>query len=41
VLVFAVVILLIVDLSNSQEGVLTISQQAMIDLQRQLHAAAP
>lgn len=40
-LVFGAVILLIADLSNSQEGALNVSQQAMIDLQRQLHAAAP
>ena len=40
-LVFAAVMLLIVDLDHAREGTLQVSQQAMIDLQRQLHAAAP
>ncbi len=40
-LVFGAVILLIADLNNSQEGALNVSQQAMLDLQRQLHAATP
>ncbi len=40
-LVFGTVILLIADLNNSQEGALNVSQQAMLDLQRQLHVAAP
>jgi hypothetical protein len=40
-LVFGAVIVLIADLSSSREGVLNVSQQAMLDLQRQLHAAAP
>ena len=40
-LVFAAVMLLIVDLDHAREGMLQVSQQAMIDLQRQLHAAAP
>lgn len=37
VLVLSAVFLLIVDLSRSQEGLLNVSQQAMIDLQRQLN----
>jgi hypothetical protein len=40
-LIFGAVILLITDLSLSQEGVLNVSQQAMIDLQQQLHEMAP
>ncbi len=40
-LVFGAVVLLIADLSNPQEGILNVSQQAMLDLQRQLHAATP
>jgi len=40
-LVFGAVVLLIADLSNPQEGILNVSQQAMLDLQRQLHATAP
>lgn len=38
-LIFAVVILLIVDLDRPTEGLLRVGQQAMLDLQRQLHAA--
>ena len=41
ILVFAGVILLIVDLDRSQEGFIQVSQQALIDLQRQLHATGP
>lgn len=40
-LVFAAVMLLVVDLNRSQEGVLNVSQQAMIDLQRQLQPPTP
>lgn len=40
-LVFSAVILLIADLNSSQEGALNVSQQAMLDLQRQLHTMAP
>ena len=39
VLILSVVFLLIVDLDRSQEGMLQVNQQAMIDLQRQLNAA--
>jgi hypothetical protein len=35
------VILLIVDLDSAQKGALNVSQQPMIDLQRQLHGATP
>lgn len=38
-LVFSVVILLIVDLDRPTEGLLRVSQQAMLDLQRQIQAA--
>jgi hypothetical protein len=38
VLILSVVFLLIVDLDRSQEGLLRVNQQAMIDLQRQLNA---
>jgi hypothetical protein len=38
ILVFAGVILLIVDLDRPQEGFIQVSQQALIDLQRQLQA---
>jgi hypothetical protein len=41
ILVFAGVILLIVDLDRSQEGFIQVSQQALIDLQRQLRATSP
>lgn len=41
VLVFSVVLALIVDLDRPQEGLLTVNQQAMEDLQTQLHALAP
>jgi hypothetical protein len=41
ILVFAGVILLIVDLDRSQEGFIQVSQQALIDLQRQLNATSP
>lgn len=41
ILVFAAVILLIVDLDRPGEGFLQVSQQAMIDLQQQLHATSP
>jgi hypothetical protein len=37
VLTLSVVFLLIVDLSRGQEGLLRVSQQAMIDLQRQIN----
>ena len=37
VLTLSVVFLLIVDLSRDQEGLLRVSQQAMIDLQRQIN----
>jgi uncharacterized membrane protein (Fun14 family) len=37
VLILSVVFLLIVDLDRSQEGLLRVNQQAMIDLQRQLN----
>ncbi|MBE2240764.1 MAG: hypothetical protein IAE81_23455 [Caldilineaceae bacterium] len=40
-LVFAAVVLLVVDLNRSQEGVLNVNQQAMMDLQRQLQPPAP
>lgn len=40
-LVFSTVVALIADMSNSQQGVLNVSQQAMLDLQRQLNTAAP
>jgi len=39
VLVLSVVFLLIVDLGRGQEGLLTVSQQALFDLQRQFNAA--
>ena len=41
ILVFAAVILLIVDLDRPQEGLLRVSQQAFIDLQRQLNSSIP
>jgi hypothetical protein len=41
ILVFAGVILLIIDLDRSQEGFLQVSQQALIDLQQQLKATSP
>jgi len=41
ILAFAGVILLIVDLDRPQEGFIQVSQQALIDLQRQLHATGP
>jgi len=37
VLVFSLLILLIIDLDRPNEGLLRVSQQAMIDLQQQLH----
>ncbi len=37
VLTLSVVFLLIVDLGRSQEGLLQVSQQALIDLQRQIN----
>ena len=40
-LVFSAVILLIVDLDSAQKGALNVSQQPMIDLQRQLQGATP
>lgn len=40
VLAFAAVMLLVVDLDRAQEGALTVNQQAMLDLQRQLHMQA-
>ena len=41
ILVFASVMLLIVDLDRPLEGFLTVSQQPMIDLQKQLQGAVP
>ena len=41
VLVFAVVLTLIVDLDRPLEGLLSVSQQAMLDLQAQLRALTP
>ncbi len=41
VLVFAVVLTLIVDLDRPLEGLLTVSQQALLDLQTQLRALTP
>jgi hypothetical protein len=41
ILSFSAVILLIADLDRSQEGLLKVSQQAMIDLQKELHTRAP
>jgi hypothetical protein len=41
VLVFAAVILLIVDLDRAGEGFMQVNQQAMIDLQRQLRVTSP
>ena len=41
VLVFAVVLTLIVDLDRPLEGLLTVGQQAMVDLQAQLRALTP
>lgn len=40
-LIFAVVIVLIVDLDRPTEGLLRVNQQAMIDLQQQIHAGNP
>jgi cobalamin biosynthesis protein CobD/CbiB len=40
-LVFSAVILLIVDLDSAQKGARNVSEQPMIDLQRQLHGATP
>jgi hypothetical membrane protein len=39
--IFTVVIMLIIDLDRPQEGLLRVSQQAMIDLQRLIGTAAP
>ncbi len=39
--IFTVVIMLIIDLDRPQEGLLQVSQQAMIDLQRMIGAGAP
>jgi hypothetical protein len=41
VLAFALVLLLIADLDRGQEGLLRVSQQAMIDLQKTMQPAAP
>jgi hypothetical protein len=41
VLVFSLLILLIIDLDRPGEGLLRVSQQAMIDLQQQLHQTVP
>jgi hypothetical protein len=41
VLVFSAVMLLMVDLDRPQEGFLTVSQQPMIDLQKQVQGAVP
>ena len=41
VLIFAAVLLLIIDVDRPQEGLLQVSQQALIDLQRQLQIAGP
>ena len=38
ILVFTVVMMLIIDLDRPQEGLLRVSQQALIDLQRQLNS---
>ncbi len=40
VALFIAVVLLIVDLNRSQEGALNVSEQAMIDLPRQLQGVA-
>jgi hypothetical protein len=41
VLSFSVVLLLIADLDRGQEGLLRISQQALVDLQKSMPSAAP
>jgi protein-S-isoprenylcysteine O-methyltransferase Ste14 len=41
ILAFSAVILLIADLDRPGEGVLKVSQQSMLDLQRQLHTSPP
>lgn len=41
ILIFAAVILLMVDLNRPQEGLLQVSQQALIDLQQQIRLTAP
>jgi hypothetical protein len=41
VLAFSAVIVLIADLDRPQEGLLKVSQQAMVELQKQLHTPAP
>lgn len=41
VFAFAVVLVLIADLDRSREGFLTVSQEAMTDLQRSMHAPQP
>ena len=41
VMAFSAVILLIADLDHSTEGLLTVSQQPLIDLQRQLNVTSP
>ncbi len=40
-LVFAAVLLLLVDLDRTQEGLLQVSQQALIDLQQQMQGSRP
>ena len=41
VLVFSLLILLVVDIDRPGQGLLRVSQQAMIDLQQQLHSPPP
>jgi hypothetical protein len=41
VLVFAAVLLMLVDLDRPQEGLFQVNPQAMLDLQRQINAPAP
>jgi hypothetical protein len=41
ILIFTVVMMLIIDLDRPQEGLLTVSQQALIDLQRQMATWKP
>jgi galactitol-specific phosphotransferase system IIC component len=40
-LVFAAVVLLMIDLDRPQEGLLRVSQQALLDLQRSINAPTP
>ena len=41
VLAFAMVMYLITDLDRAQEGLLKVSQQALVDLQRSMHHTPP